>query len=102
MVLSVISDLSRFVRRRDILRDVNGGFGKLTLSRYGSSDLALPDESWIFFLMVAARRFVLTICIPATTSSAVVIHSFGSQQRRQRGSVVCPSNISGGALADVA
>ena len=54
------------------------------------------------FLMVAARRFVLAISIPATTFSAMVIRSLGSQQRRQRGSIICPWNISGGALADVA
>ena len=47
MVSSAISDLPRFVRRRDILPDVNGGFGRLSLSRYGSSDLASPDQSWI-------------------------------------------------------
>ena len=95
MVSSAISNLPRFVRRRDILPDVNGGFRRLSLSRYGSSDLGL-------FLMVAARRFVLAISIPATTSSAMVIRSLGSQRRRQSGSVICPWNISGGALADVA
>ena len=47
MVSSVISDLPRFVRRRDTLPDVNGGFERLSLSRYGSSDLASPDQSWI-------------------------------------------------------
>ena len=47
MASSAISDLLRFVRRRDLLPDVNGGFGRLSLSRYGSSDLASPDQSWI-------------------------------------------------------
>ena len=47
MVSSAISNLPRFVRRRDILPDVNGGFGRSSLSRYGSSDLASPDQSWI-------------------------------------------------------
>ena len=47
MVSSAISDLQRFVRRRDILPDVNGGFGRLSLSRYGSLDLASPDQYWI-------------------------------------------------------
>ena len=54
------------------------------------------------FLMVAARRFVLAISIPATTSSAMVIRSLVSQRRRQSGTVICPWNISDGALADVA
>lgn len=44
---SAISDLPRFVRRRDLLPDVNGGFGRLSLSRYGSADLASLDQSWI-------------------------------------------------------
>ena len=44
-----------------------------------------------FFLMVAARRIILAISVPATTSSAMVIRSLGSQRRRRDG-----------ALADVA
>ena len=55
-----------------------------------------------FFLMGAVRRFVLAISILTTTSSAMVIRSLGSQRRRQSGSVICPWNISGGALVDVA
>ena len=47
MASSAISDLPRFVRRRDLLPAVNGGFGRLSLSRYDSSDLASPDQSWI-------------------------------------------------------
>ena len=47
MASSAISDLPRFVRRRDLLPDINGGCGRLSLSRYGSSDLASPDQSWI-------------------------------------------------------
>ena len=47
MISSAINDLPHFVRRRDILPDVNGGFGRLSLSRYGSSDLASSDQSWI-------------------------------------------------------
>ena len=50
MVSSTISDLPRFVRRRDILPDVNGGFGRLSLSRYSYSDLASPDQFWIVSL----------------------------------------------------
>ena len=45
--MSAISDLPRFVRRRDILADVNGGFTRLNMFRYGSSDLASPDQFWI-------------------------------------------------------
>ena len=56
----------------------------------------------VLFLMVAARRIVLAIFIPATMSSAMVIRSLGSQRRRQSGSIICPWNISSGALADVA
>ena len=47
MSSSAISDLPRFVHRRDLLPDVNGGCGRLSLSRYGFSDLASPDQSWI-------------------------------------------------------
>ena len=47
MASSAISGLPHFVRRRDLLLDVNGVFGRLSLSRYGSSDLASPDQSWI-------------------------------------------------------
>ena len=50
MASSSISDLRRFVQRRDLLPDVNGGIGRLSLSsiRYGLSDLALPDRFWMF------------------------------------------------------
>ena len=54
------------------------------------------------FIMIAARRIVLAISILPIMSSAMVIRSLGSQRRRQSGSVICPWNISGGALADVA
>ena len=64
--------------------------------------ILLRQINFGLFLMVAVRRFVLAISIPATTSSAMVIRSLGSQRRRQSGSVICPWNISGGALADVA
>ena len=89
MVSSIISDLPRFVRRRDTLPDVNGGFGRLSLSRYGFQIL-LRQINLGLFLMVAARRFILAISIPATMSSAMVIRSLGSQRRRQSGSVICP------------
>ena len=47
MASFAISDLPRFGRRRVLLHDVNGSFGRSSLSRYGSSDLASPDQSWI-------------------------------------------------------
>ena len=47
MASSAIRGLPHFVRRRDLLLDVNGVFGRLSLSRYDSSDLASPDQSWI-------------------------------------------------------
>ena len=47
MTSSTISNLPAFVRRRDLLPDVNDGFGRLSLSRYGSSDLDSPDQFWI-------------------------------------------------------
>jgi hypothetical protein len=48
MSLFIISDLRLFVRRRDLLPDVNGGAIRLQFYRYGLSDLALPDQFWIF------------------------------------------------------
>jgi hypothetical protein len=47
MASSTISDLCPFVRRRDLLPDVNGGVERLKFSRYGPSDLASPDQFWI-------------------------------------------------------
>ena len=45
---STISDLWFSLRRPDLFPDVNGGFGRSKFSRYGPSDLALPDRFWIF------------------------------------------------------
>ena len=54
-----------------------------------------------FLLMVAARRYVLAIFIPAATSSAMVFRTLGSLRRRPSGSVAFPSNTGGGTLVDV-
>jgi hypothetical protein len=40
----IISDLLLFVRRRDLLSDVNDGVRRLQFSRCGPSDLASPDR----------------------------------------------------------
>ena len=48
MASSAISDLWPIVRRRDLLANVNGGIGRLSLSSYDPSDLVSPDLFWIF------------------------------------------------------
>jgi hypothetical protein len=48
MTSSTIIDLWPIFQRRDLSPGVNDGVGRLKLSRYGPSDLALPDRSWIF------------------------------------------------------
>ena len=48
MISSTISNLRPFVRQRVLLPGVNGGVARWILSRYGPSDLALPDRFWIF------------------------------------------------------
>jgi hypothetical protein len=48
MISSIIIDLRYFVRRRDFHSDVSASVGRSTFSRYGPSDLALPDQFWIF------------------------------------------------------
>jgi hypothetical protein len=48
MASSIIINLQFFLRRWDLRPGVNGSVGRLKFSRYGSSDLALPDRSWIF------------------------------------------------------
>jgi hypothetical protein len=48
MALFTIIDLRFFLRRRDLHPGANGSVGRLKFSRYGSSDLASPDRSWIF------------------------------------------------------
>ena len=48
MASFVISNLRNFVRRRDLPPDVSGGFDRLILFRYDPSDLASPDQFWMF------------------------------------------------------
>jgi hypothetical protein len=48
MASSTIIDLRFFLQQRDLRPGVNGSIERLQFSRYGSSDLALPDRSWIF------------------------------------------------------
>ena len=93
MTSSTINNLCPFVQRRDLFPDVNDGVGRLIFfSRYGSSDLALPDR---------VRRIVLAISVPAATSSTIVIGTLGSGRLRPACLVFCPWNIGVGALADV-
>jgi hypothetical protein len=47
MTSSIIIDLRFFLRRRDLPPRVNGSVGRLNFSRYGFSDLASPNRSWI-------------------------------------------------------
>jgi hypothetical protein len=47
MISSKIIDLWPIFRRWDLSPDVNDGVRILKLSRYGPSDLTLPDRSWI-------------------------------------------------------
>ena len=48
MASSTISDLRPYVRRRDLLSDVNGGAVRLNLSSFVPSDFASSDRFWIF------------------------------------------------------
>jgi hypothetical protein len=48
MASSIISDLWPFARRWDLLLGVNGGVEILKFYRYGTSDLAYPDQFWIY------------------------------------------------------
>jgi hypothetical protein len=77
MSSSTISDLQAFVQRQDLLVGVNGGVVILQFYRYGLSDLTSSSQFWSF-LMVAARRIILAIFIPAATSSIMVIRTLGS------------------------
>jgi hypothetical protein len=49
MVSFTIIDLQSFLRRRDLHPSVIGSVGRSNFSRYGPSDLASPDRSWVFF-----------------------------------------------------
>jgi hypothetical protein len=45
-----ISVIRPFVRQREFILDVSDGVGRLNFLRYGISDLALPDRSWMIFV----------------------------------------------------
>jgi hypothetical protein len=47
---SSISVLRPFIRRREFLLNVGDGVARSNFFRYGLSDLALPDRSWIIFI----------------------------------------------------
>ena len=62
MASSAISDLRAFVRRRDLLPDVNGGVERLQSSRYGPSDLASLDRFWIFCRCCREEDYSRSFC----------------------------------------
>ena len=101
MALFSISDLWATIRRRDLLPDVNGGVERLSLSRYGSSDLASPDRFWIFSHGCREEDCPHNIC-----PGYYVFGNGDSFARLPTTSTELfgyfPWNISGGALADVA
>jgi hypothetical protein len=49
MASSTINNLISFVRRRDLLCDVDDGIGRLKFHRYGLSILASSYRFWIFY-----------------------------------------------------
>jgi hypothetical protein len=59
---STIIDFRSFVRRRDLHPGGSGSVGKSTFSRYGLSDLALPDRSWIFSHGCREKYYPRNIC----------------------------------------
>jgi hypothetical protein len=52
-----ISVLRPFVRRREFLLDVSDSVARSNFFRYGLSDLALPDRSWIIFVCCREEVF---------------------------------------------
>jgi hypothetical protein len=48
MASSTIIDLRSFLRQRGLYPSVSGSVERSNFSRYGPSDLASPDRSWIF------------------------------------------------------
>jgi hypothetical protein len=62
MASSTIIDLRPFDRRRDLPPDVNGGVERLNFFRYGPSDLASPDQFWIFSLGCREENYPRSIC----------------------------------------
>jgi hypothetical protein len=76
MTSSTIIDLWPICRRRDLSPGINEGVRRLKLSRYGPSDLALPDRSRIFS-HGCREDIVLAIFVPTATPSAMVIRTLG-------------------------
>jgi hypothetical protein len=58
----IISDLQLFVRRRDLLPDVNGGTVRLQFFRYDLQDLASLDRFWIIFPGCREEGYPCNIC----------------------------------------
>jgi hypothetical protein len=62
MASCTIIDLRPFDRRRDLPPDDNGGVGRLKTFRYGPSNLASPDQFWIFSLGCHKENYPRNIC----------------------------------------
>jgi hypothetical protein len=62
MTTSTIIDLWPILRRRDLSPSVNDGVQILKLSRYGHSNLTLPDRSWIFSHSCHGDIYPCNIC----------------------------------------
>jgi hypothetical protein len=61
MASSIIIDFRPFDRRRDLPSGVNGGVERLNSFRYGPSDLASPDQFWIFSLSCREENYPRSI-----------------------------------------
>ena len=62
MASSTISVFRPFVRRQDLVRDVNGGVEGLQFSRYGSSEPASPNQFCIFSHGCREEDYPRNIC----------------------------------------
>jgi hypothetical protein len=62
MSSSTIIDLWPFDRRQDLPPGVNGGVGRLNSFIYGPSNLASPDQFWIFSLGCRKENYPRSIC----------------------------------------
>jgi hypothetical protein len=79
MSLFIISNLPFFLQRWDLLPSINDSIVRLKFYRYGLLNLTSPDQFWIFFLTVVARRVSLVIFVPDATSwTIMLIHTLGS------------------------
>jgi hypothetical protein len=77
MASSTISDIRIFVRRRDLLPDVNGDIERSKFFRYEPSYLASPYKFCIYS-NGCPEDVCLAIFVPAATSLIMVIRTFGS------------------------